>query len=179
MPPFRWSNLAVALCVCAVLLPGCHRKNAARRTLGTTQDRPVAVVGDTNAPAGSISRVSVALHSGPEGKDPSEIVTARIVHGSDVVGESIVGSGEAWAPGALRALEIPLNPALPLSEARNMRLEISKSTPDGLPGRPWTVSAEALGQLTDGRVVRLMDLSPAMAIGGNNPFRRSWPLAPR
>ena len=178
MPPSRWSNLAVALCVCAVLLPGCHRKNAARRNLGTTQDR-VAVVGDTNAPAGSIGNLSVALHSGPEGKDPSEIVTVRAVHGSDVIGETIVGSGEAWAPGALRALEVPVSPPMRLSEARNLRLEVSKSTPDGQPGRPWTVQAEVLGQLTDGRVVRLMDLSPAMALGGNNPFRRSWPLAPR
>jgi hypothetical protein len=174
----RWTGLVVALCVCALLLPGCNRKARARRNLATNQARPVIV--DTGpAVVSTIGKVSVALHNGPEGKEPSEIVAVRVMRGTDSIGETTVGSGEAWAPGSVRALEIPLTPAPPENDARKLRLEVTKSTPDGQPGRPWTVQVEALGQLADGRVVRLMELSPSMALGGRQPFRRSWPLAVR
>jgi hypothetical protein len=175
----RTSLAAVALCVCAVTLTGCHRRNMARRNLATNQGRAVAVTQPPSSEAGQISRVSLALHTGPEGKAPSDTVVARVARGNEVLGAVSVGAGEAWLPGSMRALEVPLDTPVDARAARDLRIEVSKSDPSGQPGAAWTVQAEALGQMTDGRVVRLLEMSPPATVGGSGAFRQSWPASPQ
>jgi hypothetical protein len=175
----RSSALAVALCVCAVTVTGCNRKNMHRRNLATNQGRAVAVVEPPGTQAGEISQVSMALHTGPEGKAPTDTVVARVSRGNEVLGEVSVGAGEQWMPGSVRALEVPLSRPVDVRTARDLRIEVSKSDQGGQPGAAWTVQAEALGQLTDGRVVRLLELSPPATVGGSGAFRQSWNATPQ
>jgi len=151
----------------------------ARRNLATNQSRAVSVVDSSSVQTGQVSRVSVALHTGPDGKQASDIVAVRVARGNEVLGETSVGAGEAWLPGSVRALEVPLDRPLDLRNARDLRVEVSKSDPSGQPGAGWTVQTEALGQVTDGRVVRLLDLPPPATIGESSPFRQSWAAAPQ
>ncbi|MEX2217865.1 MAG: hypothetical protein WD749_03820 [Phycisphaerales bacterium] len=179
MPPSSMTDLAVALCICAVAVPGCNRNRAAgQRAMATNEPAADRGPGAPVAAAGMISRVSVALHTGTDAKDSAESVTVRLFRGNDPVAEQTLGAGEAWGPGAFRAVELPLEPALPASAAREMRLEVSKADPAGGPGRPWGVQVEALGQLSDGRVIRLLEPTSGVQIGGDNPFRRAWILSP-
>jgi hypothetical protein len=173
----RWTAVAVALCVCAAAVPGCTNKGAVQRGTMASNERPMTAEGVPLAP-GMIYRVSVALHSGEQAKDPADVVTVRLLRGSGVIAERALGAGEAWAPGSMRAAEIPLTEPLPQGAARDLRLEVSKAAPDG-PGRAWSVQVEALGLLSDGRVVRLLEPTPGMLIGGENPFLRAWTLAPQ
>jgi hypothetical protein len=178
----RWSALAVAMCVCAVAGSGCQKKHSAQKNLATSETPPVTTVGGgqvVESGQGQIDKVSIALHTGPDGKAASDTVVVRIVQDMYVVGQASVGQGEEWTPGSMRALEIPLSTPVDLSRVGDMRLDVSKVDPWGQSGSPWALQAEALGQVNDGRVVRLLEPSAPGGIGGGNIIGMWWTIAPK
>lgn len=164
-------HLLLALLVIAFLMPGCRLKpRATMPALPRDNEVPVAQTG--------LRAVQVALHTRDSAKPAPDSVTVRLRWREQVLVSQTLGRGERWEPGSSRNVEFTLDPAIRMDSPGSLLLEIVK--PDAASGRPpWGVRVEALGRLTDGGVLSLMEQTEPALIGGGRAPAATWVLHSR
>ena len=161
----RRSLLFALVLVSVVAVSACHRHNR-------VSSRGGGPAGTAANDGREVTVVAVALHGAGDVKDPSQTISLRVLEGGTVLGAVSIGQGESWAPDGLRAQEVRLSQPFGTRLARNLRLEVARTGPAA---PPLKIQAEALGTLSDGGVVRLLELSPPATLTDRHPTAQ-WRL---
>jgi hypothetical protein len=160
---------AATLVALAIALPGCRLKP--RADLPQLADEGRQPIEQT-----ALRSVFVAIHTGPLPKPSREPVTIRLRWRDQVIITETIGLGQRWEAGTSRAVEFPLSPFIRMDAPGALVLEIAKPSVEDI---SWPVQVEALGRLTDGSVLALLDRTPPITIGAGAPDQSTWILLSR
>jgi hypothetical protein len=160
---------AATLVALAIALPGCRLKpRADLPQLADEGRQPIEQTG--------LRSVFIAIHTGPLPKPSREAVTIRLRWRDQVIITETIGLGHRWEPGTTRAVEFPISPPVRMDAPGVLVLEIAKPSVENI---SWPVQVEALGRLTDGGILALLDRTPPVSIGAGAPDQSSWTLLSR
>jgi hypothetical protein len=178
------ARIWISCLAAATMLAGCHRVRAPEQAgvfepspTVTTRERvtaspvsmPPRIYGSTGIvwqdplppsqppPPPQLERVLVILRTLENAKSAEDQVWVTLRHGQEVLAERLTGSGQPWGSGTERELELWLSESLPLTSIDELKLEISKVSPEGAEPLPWSFRAEMLGRTRDGTVVMLLE----------------------
>jgi hypothetical protein len=162
---------SLTLIVIALALPGCRLKpRDAMPALPPEDEIPIADTG--------LNSVFVALHTGETGKPAGDSVTVRLRWRDQTVATESIGRGARWEPDSRRAVQLSVVPPIRMDSPGALLLEVVK-TEVAPGGPPWIVEVEALGRLTDGTTLLLLDRTEPAQLGGGGATEAAWLLHSR
>jgi hypothetical protein len=112
-----------------------------------------------------VDKVMVTLHTLEDDKNRDEVVRLVVRRGSEVLGETTVGTGELWGADTERAYEIDLRPDVRLTDVGQLSVDVIKSATGTGTGGGWVFRPEVVGRLDNGDLVTLVETGKSIKLG--------------
>jgi hypothetical protein len=122
----------------------------------------------------TIQGIQVILHTTDDDKNRDDSVRVVLRRDQEVVADRTFGTGELWGSDSDRSFEIPVQPAVPITEAGLLNLDVHKPPVGPGPGAGWAMQVQVLAHLSDGRTITLLPQTQPMKLGDGQPTDRSW-----